>query len=138
MPQSSRVSVTVQGLLQRYRERCREEMNRPRTSSESPPALLPVSFALAKDWLFKQQKASSKALQCGAVNEDARAVVADLSCSLAEQPASIATLLEQPAHRASPVVAPPVMSLGPEPVTDQVRAEEHEEERARRAEEQQA
>ena len=33
---------------------------------------------------------------------------------------------------ASPVVPPPVMSLGPEPVTDHVRAEERAEERARR------
>jgi hypothetical protein len=55
-------------------------------------------------------------------------VVADLNCSLAEQPASTAALLEQPARPASPVVPPPVMSLGPEPVTDHVRAEE----RARR------
>lgn len=132
MPQSGRVSVTVQGLLQRYKERCRQERKRPRQSSDSPPALLPVSFALAKDWLLKQQKASSEALHLGAVNEEAREVVADLSRSLAEQPASTAALLEQPACRASPVVAPPVMSLGPEPVTDQVRAEERAEERARR------
>ena len=128
MPQSGKVGVTVQGLLQRYKERCRQERKRPRQSSESPPALLPVSFALAKDWLLKQQKASSEALQLGAVNEEAREVVADLSRSLAEQPTSTAALLEQPASRASPAVAPPVMSLGPEPVTDQERAEERAEE----------
>ena len=126
MPQSGRVSVTVNSLLQRYKEHCRAERKRLRHSAESPPALLPVSFAQAKDWLLKQTQ--SEALQTGAVNEDAREVVADLNRSLAEQPASTAALLEQPAHPASPVVPPPVMSLGPEPVTDQVRAEE----RARR------
>ena len=95
-----------------------------------------MSFALAKDWLLKQQKASSEALQLSAVNEEARGVVADLSRSLAELPASTAALLEQPASRASPAVAPPVMSLGPEPVTDHVRAEERAEKRAcRQAEE---
>ena len=66
------------------------------------------------------------------MNEDAWEVVADLNRSLAEQPASMAALLEQPARPASPVVPPPVMSLGPEPVTDHVRAEERAEERARR------
>ena len=50
IPQSGRISVTVYGLLQQYRERCRAERKRPRDASESPPALLPVSFALAKDW----------------------------------------------------------------------------------------
>ena len=97
-----------------------------------PPALLPVSFAQAKDWLLRQQQAQSEALQTGAVNEDAQEVVADLNRSLAEQPASTAALLEQPARPASPVVPPPVMSLGPEPVTDQVRAEERAEEHAHR------
>lgn len=130
MPRSGRVSVTVNTLLQQYKH-CRAERKRPRHSSDSPPALLPVSFAQAKDWLFKQQKAQSEALETGAVNEDAREVVADLNISLAQQPASIAALLEQPARVASPVVPPPVMSLGPEPVTDRVRAEERAEERAR-------
>ena len=135
MPQSGKVSITVHSLLQQYKERCRVERKRPHQSSASPPALLPVSFALAKDWLLRQQKAQSKALQTGAVNEEAREVVADLSHSLAEQPASTAALLEQPARLASPVVPPPEMSLGPEPVTDQERAEERAEERARRTEE---
>ena len=132
MPQSGKVGVTVNSLLQRYKERCRAQRKRPRHPSASPPALLPVSFALAKDWLLKQQKAQSEALQTGAVNEDAREVVAYLNRSLAEQPASTTALLEQPARLASPVVRPPVMSLGPEPVTDCVRAEERAEKRARR------
>ena len=132
MSQSGRVSITVNSLLQRYKERCRAERKRLRHSADSPPALLPVSFAQAKDWLLRQQKAQSEALQTGTVNEDAREVVADLNRSLAEQPASTAALLEQPARLASPVVPPPLMSLGPEPVSDHVRAEERAEERARR------
>ena len=132
MPRSGKVSVTVNTLLQNYKERCRTERKRPRDSSESPAALLPVSFAQAKDWLLKQQKALSEPLQTGAVNEEAREVVADLNRSLAEQPPSTAALLEQPARPASPVVPPAVISLGPEQVTDSVRAEEHAEERARK------
>ena len=124
MPQSGKVAVTVNSLLQRYKERCRIERKRPRHSSESPPALLPVSFAQAKDWLFKQQRTQSEALQSGAVNEEAQEVVADFHRSLADQPTSTAALLEQPARLASPAVPPPVMSLGPEPVNDDVRAEE--------------
>ena len=54
MPQSGGVSVTVKSLLQQYKERCTAERKRPR-QAESPAPLLPVSFALAKDWL-KQQK----------------------------------------------------------------------------------
>ena len=132
MPQSGRVTITVKNLLQKYKERCTAERKRPRHPSESPAPLLPVSFALAKDWLLKQQKAQSKALQTGAVNEEAQEVIADLTSSLAEQPVSTAALLEQPACPASPVVPPPVMSLGPEQVTDHERAEEHAKERARR------
>ena len=100
--------------------------------SQGPPALLPVSFALAKDWLPKQQKAQSEALETGAVNEEAREVVANSNRSLAEQPASTAALLEWPARPASPVVPPPGMSLGLEPVTDQVIAKDQAEERERR------
>ena len=92
MPQSCTISVTVHGLLQQYRKRCRAKRKRPRDASESPPALLPISFALAKDWLLKQQKAQSKALETGAVNEEVREMVADLNRSLAEQLASTATL----------------------------------------------
>ena len=118
MPQSGRVSVIVKSLLQKYKERCTAERKQPQHSSESPAPLLPVSFALAKDWLLKQQKAQSLALQTGAVNEDAQEVVSDLSSSLAEQPASTAALLAQPARPASPVVPQPMLSLGPARVTD--------------------
>ena len=123
MPQSGKVSATVHELLRLYKQRCTAERNRPRHSSESPPALLPVSFSQAKDWLLRHQKALSAALESGAVSESAREVVADLSHSLAEQPSATAALLEQPARPASPALLPPVMSLGPEPVTVQVRAE---------------
>ena len=95
-----------------------------------------MSFAQAKDWLLRQQKSQCEALQSGAVNEEACEVVVELNRSLAEQPASTAVLLEQPARPASPVVPPPAMSLGPEPVTDHMRAEEHAEEQARRKAEQ--
>ena len=105
-----------------------EPKGRAQEMSQGPPVLLPVSFSLAKDWLPKQQKAQSEALETGAVNEEAREVVANPNCSLAEQPASTAALLERPARPASPVVPPPVMSLGLEPVTDQVRAKEQAEE----------
>ena len=133
MPPSGRVSTTVNSLLQQYKERCRAEKKRPRDSAEGPPALLPVSFAQAKDWLLRQQKGQSEALETGAVNEDAREVVADLNRSLAAQPAATAALLEQPARLASPVIPPAVMSLGPQRVTDDVRAEEsHEKKQARR------
>ncbi len=132
MPQSGKVSATVYTLLQEYKKHCREERRRLQESAGTPPALLPVSFAQAKDWLLRQQKAQSQALQVGAVNEEAREVVMELQQSLAEQPASTAALLEQPARQASPVVPQPVMSLGPEQVTDQVRAEERAEQRARR------
>ena len=138
MPQSSKVSATVNTLLQEYKKHCRDERKRLQDSAETPPALLAVSFAQAKDWLLRQQKAQSQALQVGAVNEEAREVVTELHESLVEQPASTAALLEQPARRASPVVPQPVMSLGPEPVTDQVRAEEQAEQQARRQAEKKA
>jgi len=136
MPQSGKVGVTVNSLLQQYKERCRAERKRPRHSSEGPPALLPVSFAQAKDWLLRQQRKQSEALETGAINEAAREVVAELNISLDEQPASTAALLEQPACVASPVVPPPAMSLGPEAVTTKVRAAERAEEQARRQAEQ--
>ena len=124
MPQSGKVGVTVHTLLQHYKEHCRAERKRLSSALETPPALLPVSFAQANDWLLRQQKRHSEALHVGAVNEEAREVVSELSCSLAEQPAATAALLEQPARPASPVVPPPALSLGPEPVTDCVRAKE--------------
>lgn len=136
MPQSGKVGVTVSSLLQQYKEHCRAERKRPRHSSESPPALLPVSFAQAKDWLLRQQRKQSEALETGAVNEAAREVVDELNISLTERPASTAALLEQPARTACPVVPPPAMSLGPEAVTAKVRAEERAEEQTRRQAEQ--
>ncbi len=132
MPQSGKIGVLVNSLLKKYKEHCGTLRKQPRHLPESPPALLPVSFAQAKDWLLKQQKAQSEPLQAGVVNEEAREVVADLNRSLAEQPVSTAALLEQPAHLATPVVPPPVMSLGPEPVTDRSREEERADQRARR------
>ncbi len=39
--------------------------------------LFPVSFAQAKDWMIRQKKAQSTALESGAVNEDAQEVIAD-------------------------------------------------------------
>lgn len=78
--------------------------------------------------LLQQQKAQTEALQTGAVNEDAQEVVVELNRSLAEQTAATAALLEQPARPAFPVVPPPEMSLGPQPVTDRERAEERAEE----------
>ena len=137
MPQSGEVGVTVHvhTLHQRYTRSTAGQ----RGSSQAvrwrhlPPALLPVSFAQAKDWLLRQQKKHSEALHVEAVNEEAREVVSKLSRSLAEQPAAIAALLEQPARPASPAVPPPAQSpLGPEPVTDCVRAKERAEERARK------
>ena len=125
MPQSGKIGVTVNSLLQQYKERCVSERKRCRDPSESPAALLPVSFVLAKE-------AQSEALQIGAVNEEAREMVADLSHSLSEQPPSTALLLNQPARLANPVIPQPVMSLGPEVVTDSVKANECLEERARR------
>ena len=47
--------------------------------------------------MLRLQKAQSGDLQTGAVNEEAREVVADLNQSLAEQPTSTAALLDQPA-----------------------------------------
>ena len=65
MPQSGKISVTVSTLLQRYREHCTAERQQSRHSSESPAALLPVSFSQAKDWLLKRQKAQCQALETG-------------------------------------------------------------------------
>ena len=56
MPRSGRVSVLVNSLLNSYKERCRAERKQPRDSTESPAALLPVSYAQDKDWMLKQQK----------------------------------------------------------------------------------
>ncbi len=74
MPKSGKVSVTVKDLIQRYKEICRVDRKKQKNSSESPLALLPVSFAQAKDWILRQQHAHSKAVEVGAVNEEARKV----------------------------------------------------------------
>ena len=66
MPQSGKISATVYTLLQRYREHCTTARKHSQHSSESPAALLPVSFAQAKDWLLKCQKAQLEPLQTGA------------------------------------------------------------------------
>ncbi len=68
-----------------------------------------------------------KAVQMGTVNEEARRVVSELNCCLLDQPTSTARLLNQDACLASPVLPPPQLSLGPEPVTEEMRAEEHKE-----------
>ena len=130
MPQSGSVSTTVYRLLQKYKERCLTERKRQEDGDECPLALLPVSFAYAKDWLRKQQQSHSEAIVVGAVNESAREVVTELSYSLSEQPTSITRLLQQPARPAAPVIPPSQLSLGPEPVTDETRAEERRERRA--------
>ena len=88
MPQGGKTGTIVSNLLERYNEHCLAERRQPREANESPAALLPVSFAQAKDWLLKQQKHQSLALQMGAVNEDAREVVTELNRCLADHPPS--------------------------------------------------
>ena len=129
-PQSGRISVTVNKLLQQYKERCRTERKR-KLDDESPLALLPVSFAQAKDWLMKQQRAQSETVEAGAVNEEAREVISDLSHSLEECPPSVLHLLEQPPSSASPVILPPQLSMGPETVTEAMRSEERRKQKAK-------
>lgn len=48
-PQSGSVNVTVKQLLQQYKEWCQAEWKKQQNGDECPLALLPVSFALAKD-----------------------------------------------------------------------------------------
>ncbi len=123
--ESGKAGEKVKVLLQKYKERCWAERKRQRESPMShPPALLPVSFAHAKDWLLRQQRAQSEPLESGVVSKEAREVVVDLNQALNEQSTSTAALLDQPARPAAPVVPPPSLSLGPEPVTDSMRAEE--------------
>ena len=83
-----------------------------------------MSFALAKDWLLRQQRTQSQALEVGAVNEEAREVISELNLSLSEQPTSTAALLDQPARSAAPVIPVPQLSHGPEPVMEEIRANE--------------
>lgn len=127
MPQTGSISTVIGKLLLQYRERCQSERKRRQDGDQCPLALLPVSYAQAKDWLRNQQKVQSEAISVGAVNESAREVVTELSYSLTEQSTSTAHLLEQPARPASPVIPPPQLLLGPEPVTDETRAEERKE-----------
>lgn len=94
-------SVAANSLLQQYKECSRAERKWLRHPPESPPALLPVSFAQAKDWLLWQQKAQYEALEARAVNKETQRVVENLNRSLAEQPALTAALLQQPARLAS-------------------------------------
>ena len=68
----------------------------------------------------------------GAINDDARDVVDDLNRSLAKQAPSTAQLLEQAARKASPVILPQSVSLGPVLVTDSVRTKERAEKGAAR------
>ena len=127
MPQSGKVSATVHHLLQQYKEQCHKERKRQCGGDSSPLALVPVSFSQAKDWLIKQQRTVSEALNVGAVNEEAREVISELNRSLTEQPTSTARLLQQEARQAEPVILPPQLSLGPEPVTQEIRAQEQRE-----------
>ncbi len=128
MPETGNTSPKVQELLKLYKERCKEELDRPRTSTEPPPALLPVSFAQAKNCILKQQRSRSQAIESGAVNEEARSVVTELRFSLSEQASAAMELLEQPVQQATPVFISPALSL--EPVTAEERAQERREEQA--------
>ena len=109
-------------LLQRYKKRCQDE-RQSQEKDECPLALLPVSFAQAKDWLLRQQKIHSEAIVAGTVNEAAREVVTDLNRFLTEQPTSTALMLQQPPCPASPVIPTP------DPITEEVRKEEQMERR---------
>ena len=126
MPQTGRAGVVVQTMLERYRERARAERKRTRHANESPPALFPVSFAMAKDWVLDQLKAESEALQAGAVNPQAQQVCEDLSRSLAEKPRSAVQLFQAVSSAALIVPLRPSakVSEGPELVTEAMRAEE--------------
>lgn len=98
MPQSGRISTSIHQLLQKYKDRCNVERKRQRQSDQSHIALLPVSFALAKDWIISKKREHSEALQqMGTVNEEARRVVSELTCCLLDQSTSTARLLDQDA-----------------------------------------
>ena len=126
MPQTGQVSLTIKNLLQKYKERCAAERKK-NSHTKSPAPLLPVSFGQAKDWVLRQQRAQSIAIQEGIVNDSAREVVLELRQSLTQQPPFAAALLQQPPRTASPVIPPPIMSLGPDQVTSQEKAAEREE-----------
>ena len=125
MPQTGRPGVVVKQLLTQYKKRCEDERKKHEQDGDRCPLdLFPVSFAHAKDWLLKKHRAQSEAFMAGAVNKTAREVITELSQSLDKPTTSAASLLEQPAQPASPVIPLPQLSLGPEPVTDEARAEE--------------
>ena len=127
MPQSGKVNLLVNDILIKYKERCREERKRERDSNRAPPPLLSLSFAQAKDWLIKQQRANAEALTIGIVNEESREITTELNISLSDQSATTSALLQQPACSAAPVIPIPQLSLGPEAVTNEVRAHERRE-----------
>lgn len=80
VPQSGSVNVvTIKQLLWQYKERCQAERKKQQDGDECPLALLPVSFALAKDWLWKKQRIHLQAIVAGAVNKSAREVVTELN-----------------------------------------------------------
>ena len=130
MPQTGQVSLTITNLLQKYKEWCAAERKK-RSHMQSRTPLLPVSFGQAKDWMLRQQRAQSIAIQEGIVNDSAREAVSELRQPLTQQPPFAAALLQQPPHTASPTIPPPNMSLGPDQVTSQEKAAEREEQHRR-------
>ena len=118
MPQSGKVNLLVKDILIKYKEHCREERKRERDSNRAPPPLLSMSFAQAKDWLIKQQRANAEALTIGIVNEESREITTELNISLSDQSATTSALLQQPARSAAPVIPISQLSLGPEAVTN--------------------
>ena len=70
MPQRGSPSTLLKTLLEQYCEHSRE-MRKQRRPGETPPALLPVSFAQAKEWLLRQRGESS-AIAAGARNKVTR------------------------------------------------------------------
>ena len=88
-----------------------------------------ILYIIESPW--KQQKILSEPLSSGAVNEEAREVIMDLNVSLVDQPTSTAALLDQPARTADPTIPTQSMSLDPEKVTDEERAKEKAERKAK-------
>ena len=69
---------------------------------------------------MKQQRAQSEAVEAGAVNEEAREVIPNISHSLEEHP-PVLQLLEQPPLSASPFILPLQLSMCPETVTETMK-----------------
>ena len=116
MPQRGSPSTLVKTLLDQYREHSRI-MRKKRGPGESPPALLPVSFAHAKEWLLRQQREESSAIEAGVVNTIARNLTEELTACLQQQPESALAALDRPARPAQPVVPESQPSSGPQPIT---------------------